>query len=67
MFMVTFDFLELFTCPSLASGSEAFRFDMVAVLPSSKVWSLVVARKINRKLARQAGRQGRKKKEEDRT
>jgi hypothetical protein len=36
---------------------------MVAVLPSSKVWSLVVARKINRKLARQAGRQAREEEE----
>ena len=61
MFIVTFDFLELFTCPSLTSGSGAFRFDMVAVLPSSKVWSLVVARKINRKQARQAGKGGRRR------
>lgn len=61
MFIVNFDFLELFTCPSFTSGSGAFRFDMVAVLPSSKVWSLVVARKINRKLARQAGKGGRRR------
>ena len=61
MFIATFDFLEFFTCPSLASGSGAFRFDMVAVLPSSKAWSLVVARKINRKLGRQAGKGGRRR------